>query len=181
MSNLGLDGALQANQSFLGFGEAIGRCWQLGYHDGIQDLRDELGRDALDGFASDAHAAARHTLSNRLGDLTAQLAAAEFRTAQHTTLGDAARRLMLPFIGDHRVALSQWLTSVSYLLLAVAAVMAEMPLASLTVGEAFGNLTQDQMALVREYATWSLVAMVCVMGFGLKPLLDVLEHRSVHR
>src|SRR5262245_10959423 len=131
-----------AKAAFVAFGPAIGECWQLGYHDGLKDLR-AVGLDALRAFGRAAHDAARLALSNGIGDLTAQIKTADATAAQHAERRDAAQAMLLAGVGYHRVPLAQWLTAVGYFLLAAAAVAAEVPLASLTVGEAFGNLTQE--------------------------------------
>jgi len=157
--------------------------WELGYHDGLKSVPARCGRDALIAFAVGDRNSRLMRLGETLAEHKAQLGSAERRLEQLERENRREEGSILPAFGRQSIGLTEWLVVAFYLLLAVAAVAAEFPLSRVTVDEAIGTpntASLANMALLRDYSIWALAIVLCLIGFSLKPLFDVLHRGRGH-
>lgn len=176
-----LDDAPSPENPFLEASAPIKKSWLLGFHDGFENLHARADERAFATFAKDYDKGMLDEAIVSLGQHKADLEAARFRIEKYKLEADAGRPSLIPAFGIHAIGWSARFMAFVYVLLAVASVIAEFPLSALTVAESIGNLTVQQMAFVKQYSIWALTAMLCLMGFALKLLVDVLDHGKGHR
>ena len=157
--------------------------WELGYHDGIRGITPETGRAALVAFAVGDHDRTLTDLRDKLARDEGQLEQATRKLEQLEKDNEREEKLILPAFGRHSIGIAAWLTIAFYLVLAALAVSAEFPLSRMTVNEAIGTATTaslSQMNAIRDYAIWAIAVVLCLIGFSLKPLFDVLDRGKGH-
>jgi len=93
------------------------------------------------------------------------------------------QRHILSAFGRRSVGVAAWLTAGFYVLLSILAVGAEFPISRMTVNEAIGTGTTaslGQMGVIQDYSVWAVAIVLCLIGFSLKPLFDVLDRGKGH-
>jgi len=157
--------------------------WELGYHDGIREMSPETGRVALVAFAVGDHERTLKELRDILARDEGQLEQTTRKIEQLEKENEREQKHILPAFGRHSIGIAAWLTIAFYLVLAALAVSAEFPLSRMTVNEAIGTTTTaslSQMNAIRDYAIWAIAVVLCLIGFSLKPLFDVLDRGRGH-
>ena len=155
--------------------EPIRSCWNLGCHDGVNDVDAEIGERSLEALASSTRAC--------IGDLNGELVACNLQAEELTARTAAANSLILPSAGRQSIGRVAWFVVAFYVVLASLTFGADFPLSALTILEALGrgtNLSSIQMLYLQTAAVWGLGLTLCLIGFCLKLLADVLDHRKVH-
>jgi TRAP-type C4-dicarboxylate transport system permease small subunit len=162
----------------------IRACWDLGYHDGKEEIPAAAGEQALIAFIlSDRERNIQDAtvdLSNDEGELVATV---EQIRLLHEDKNHAEQQL-LPVFGRHSIGRLAKVFASLYLVIGVVAIVAEFPLSGFTVMESMGTtLTPDQMAglSLQKYSFTALVAILCLMGFSMKLFYDVLDQKRGRR
>lgn len=157
--------------------------WKLGYHDGTLEVPPEVGQAALVAFAVGDHEHALKGLREKLAADEGQLEKSKRRLQLLEKENEREQKLILPAFGRQLIGYAAWLTAVFYLVLAAIAVAAEFPLSRMTVDEAMGTANTAslaQMSAIRDYSIWAIAIVLCLIGFSLKPLFDVLDRGKGH-
>jgi hypothetical protein len=158
---------------FANSSKQIQLCWALGYHDAVNGIDPKTGQDALVSFAINAQ--------DNLADREGELAASTTRLEQLTTSKSEANDQLLPTFAQHSVGFWPYFMVAVYLILAAIAVLAEFPLSGLTVGGSLQIATPEQMRAFQTLTVWALALMLCLVGFSIKLIVDVFDHRKGHR
>jgi hypothetical protein len=155
--------------------EPIRSCWNLGYRDGVNDVDTQIGEEGLEALAVSTRA--------NLAGLNGELEACKLRAEELAAKTAAANSLLLPRAGRQKIGVAAWIVAAFYIGLAVLAFGADLPLSGLTMAEALGrgtNLTSAEMLYLQTAAVWSLGLTLCLIGFCLKIMVDVLDHARAH-
>jgi hypothetical protein len=154
--------------------------WELGYHDGIRNVAPQTGQAALAAFAVGDHERTLKELRAKLALDEGQQERSKRKLKQLEEENEREHKYILPRFGRQSIGFASWLTVAFYLMLAVLAVSAEFPLSRMTVGEAIGTAGIAQMNAIRDYSIWTIAIVLCLIGFSLKPLFDVLDRGKGH-
>ena len=150
----------------------IRACWELGFHDGVKGLNPSVGEAALPALIA--------TRVASLAQREADLAVSEIHEKRLSDDLIAAKGGLIPELHEHPVGFWPWCTAAIYVLIGVIAFCAEFPLAALTVGESLGStqagsVTVGLMQWFRESTVLSLAAILCLVTFSIKILLDSIH------
>lgn len=173
----------EAINPFKGSSPEVSASWDLGYHDGIREVPAQFGQAALIAFAVGDHERTLKGLREKLAVDEGQLEKLKRGSKQLQIESEREQKYILPAFGRQSIGPAAWLVVVFYLVLAIIAVSAEFPLSRMTVDEAIGTATTASLAkmgVIRDYSIWAIAVVLCLIGFSLKPLFDVLDRGKGH-